>query len=96
MDDDVLATTPEIAESDIVEELCLFIVEELCLSQQREVEEKENEDNDKSSIDISFDQSQEKPSRLKAESAFDALKDAALYSDKGDEMQSIIFKFDKL
>ena len=88
MDDDVLATTPEIAESDIVEELCL--------SQQREVEKKENDDNDKSSIDISFNQSQEKLSRLKAESAFDALKDAALYSDKGDEMQSIIFKFDKL
>ena len=88
MDDDVLATTPEIAESDIVEELCL--------SQQREVEKKENDDNDQSSIDISFNQSQEKLSRLKAESAFDALKDAALYSDKGDEMQSIIFKFDKL
>ena len=86
VDDDVIATIPEIAESDILKELCLC--------QQTEVEEEENNDDDENSIEESFDQSQEKPSRLKVESALDVLKDAALYSDKGDEIQ--IFKFEKL
>ena len=79
LDDDVIATAPEIAESDI-----------------EEIEEEEYDDDDKNSIEESFDQSQEKPSRSKVESVRDVLKDAALYSDKGDEMQSIIFKLEKL
>ena len=87
LDDDVIATTPEIAENDIIRELCL--------SQQTEVEEEENDNVDENSSEELFDQSLEKPLRSKVESALDVLKDA-LYSDKGDEMKSIIFKFEKL
>ena len=88
LDDDVIAIAPEIAESDIVEELRT--------SQQPEVEEEENDDDDENSIDESFDQGREKPSRSEVESSLDVLKDTALYSDNGGEMQSIIFKFEKL
>ena len=35
-------------------------------------------------------------SRSKVETALDVLKDTILCSDKGDKMQSIIFKFEKL
>ena len=35
-------------------------------------------------------------SRSKVETALDALKDTILCSDKGDKMQSIVFKFEKL
>ena len=35
-------------------------------------------------------------SRSKVETALDVLKDTILYSDKGDKMQSIIFKFENL
>lgn len=34
--------------------------------------------------------------KTKIESALDVLKDGTLHSDKGDKMQSIIFKFQKL
>ena len=88
LDDYVIATASEIAESNIIEELCL--------SQQTEVEKEENDNDDENSIEESFCQSKEKPSRSKVESAFEVLKDATLYSDKGNEMQSIIFKFEKL
>ena len=50
----------------------------------------------KNSIEESFDQSQEKSSRSKVESALDVLKNATLYSEKGHEMQGIFFKFEKL
>ena len=53
-------------------------------------------DGDENSMQEFFDQSQEKPSKSKVEPALDIFKDAAMYSDKGDEMQSIIFKFEKL
>ena len=74
LDNAVIATAPEITESDIIEESCL--------SQQTGVEEDENDDDDENSIDESFNQSQEKPSRSKVKSALDVLKDTALYSDK--------------
>ena len=81
--DDVITSPPEIAERDIIEELCL--------SQLTEVEENENDEEDENSVEERFDQSQEKPTRSKAESPLDFLKDTALCSGKGDEMQSIIF-----
>ena len=43
-----------------------------------------------------FGQSEEMNSRSKFESALDVLKYTTLYGDKGDEMQSINFKFKKL
>ena len=76
--DYVTTNAPEIPESDILEELCL--------SQLTEVEENENDEEDENSIEKRFDQSQEKPTRLKAESVLDFLKDPALCSGKGDEM----------
>ena len=88
LDDNVIATAPEIAQSDIMQELCL--------SQQTEIEEEENDYDDESSIEESLDQSQEKSSRSKVESALHVLSNAALYSDKGDDMQSIIFKLEIL
>ena len=56
----------------------------------------ENDDDEENSVEEWFDQYQENPSRLKVESALDVLKDDSMYSEKGDEMQSIIFKFEKL
>ena len=58
LDDDVTATLPEIAESDITEELCF--------SHQTEVEEEENDHDDKNSIEESFDQSGEKVLKIKS------------------------------
>ena len=81
--DDVITSPPEIAERDIIEELCL--------SQLTEVEENENDEEDENSVEERFDQSQEKPTRSKAECPLGFLKDTALCSGKGDEMQSIIF-----
>ena len=72
LDDDVIATA-EIDESDIIEELCF--------SQQTEVG-KENNDDDKNLIEELFDQSREKPSRSKVESALDVLKEPTQCSDK--------------
>lgn len=74
----------------------IITLEEVCLSQQTEVEEKKNDDDDKNSIVESFNQSHEKPPRSKVEPASDVLKNATLYSNKIDEMQSIIFKSEKL
>ena len=54
LDDVVIATTPDIAESEIIE---------LCLYQQTEVEEEEN--NDENSIVGSFYKRKGKPSRSK-------------------------------
>ena len=56
LDDIVIATAPDIAESEIIE---------LCLSQQTEVEEEENNDDDENSIVGSFYQRKGKPSRSK-------------------------------
>ena len=70
--DDVITSPPEIAERDIIEELCL--------SQLTEVEENENDEEDENSVEERFDQSQEKPTRSKAESPLDFLKDTALCS----------------
>ena len=56
LNNDVLASTPDIAEREIIE---------LCLSQQTEVEEEENNDDDENSIVGSFYQRKGKASRSK-------------------------------
>ena len=66
LDDDVKASAPEIAEFDIIDELCF--------SQQTEAEEEENDDEDENSIEESSDQTQENHSKSKVESALDVLK----------------------
>ena len=56
LDDVVIATAPDIAETEIIE---------ICLSQQTEVEEEENNDDDENSIVGSFYQRKGKASRSK-------------------------------
>ena len=56
LDDDVIASVPDMAESEIIE---------LCLSQQREIGEEENNHGDKNSIVDSFYQREGKSSRSK-------------------------------
>lgn len=57
LDDGVIKSAPYIAVTDIIEELGLI--------QQTEVEEEENNDDDENSIEYSFYQRKEKPSRSK-------------------------------
>ena len=85
LDDDVIATSPEISEGDIMEELrdC-----------QEQGEEEEN--NDEILIEEIFDPVVEKPSKLAIESALDDLKDAAMFSDEGVQMQRLILSFEQL
>ena len=85
MDDDVLATAPEIPEGDIIEEL-------------RDCQEqgKEEENDDQISIEEIFDPVVEKPSRSGIESALDDLKDAAVFSDEGVQMKRLILSFERL
>ena len=66
LDGDIIASALEIGQNDVIDELCL--------SQQTEVEEEENDDDDKNSIKELLNQSQEKSSRSKIESALDVLK----------------------
>ena len=42
------------------------------------------------------DEVPERPSRSQVESALDVLKNASLFSNTGDEMQCVIFKFENL
>ena len=42
------------------------------------------------------DEVPERPSRSEVESALDALKNASLFSNTGEEMQYVIFKFENL
>ena len=68
LDDDVIATAPEISEGDITEEL-----------RDRQAQGEEEENNDESSIEEIFDPMVEKPSRSAIESALDDLKDAVMF-----------------
>ena len=72
LDDDVIATAPEISEGDIIEELGAC----------REPGEGEESD-DEISIEEIFDLVMEKPSRSAIESALDDLKYASMFSDEG-------------
>ena len=85
LDNDVIATAPEISEGDIIEELG---------DRQGQGEEEENDD--EISIEEIFDPVVEKPSRLAIESALDDLKDAAMFSDKGLQMKRLILRFERL
>ena len=85
LDDDVIATAPEISEGDIIEELrdC-----------QEQGEEEENDD--EISIEEIFDPATEKPSISVIESNLDDLKDAVMFSDEGMQMKRLILSFERL
>ena len=85
LDDDVIATAPEISEVDIIDEL------RAC----QEPGEGE-ESNDEISIEEIFDPVVEKPSRSAIESALDDLKYAAMFSDEGVQMQRLVLSFERL
>ena len=85
LDDDVIATAPEISEGDIIEEL------RAC---QEPV--KGEESDDEISIEEIFDPVVEKPSRSAIESALDDWKYAAMFSDEGVQMQRLILSFERL
>ena len=85
LDDDVIATAPEISEGDIIEEL------RAC----QEPGEGEESD-DEISIEEIFDPVVEKPSRSATESALDDLKYVAMFSDEGVQMQRLILSFEWL
>ena len=77
LDDDIIATAPEISEGEITEEL-----------RDRQEQGEEEENDDEISIEEIFDPLVEKPSRSAIESALDDLKDAAMFSDEGVQMMS--------
>ena len=83
--DDVIATSPEISEGDIIEEL-----------RDRQEQGEEEENDDEISIEEIFDPVVEKPSRSAIESALDDLKDAAMFSDEGVQMKRLILSFERL
>ena len=85
LDDDVIATAPEISEGDIIEKL------RAC----QEPGEGEESD-DEISIEEIFDPVVEKPSRSAIESALDDLKYAAMFTDEGVQMQRLILSFERL
>ena len=85
LDDDVIATAPEISEGDIIEEL-----------RDRQEQGEEEENDDEISIEEIFDPVVEKPSRSAIESALDDLKDAAMFSDEGVQMKRLILSFERL
>ncbi|XP_037783522.1 tigger transposable element-derived protein 6-like [Penaeus monodon] len=82
LDDDVIATAPEMNEDDIVSRL-----------KNQENEEEESGDEE---IQEMFDPVAEKPSRSATESALEVLKDAAMSSDKSGQMKRAIFYFKRL
>ena len=85
LDDNVIATAPEISEGDIIEEL------RAC----QEPGEGEESD-DEISIEEIFDSVVKKPSRSAIESALDDLKYASMFSDEDVEMQRLILSFERL
>ena len=85
LDDDVIATAPEISEGEIIEEL------RAC----QEPGEGEESD-DEISIEEIFDPAVEKPSRSAIGSALDDLKYAAMFSDEGVQMQRLNLSFERL
>ena len=85
LDDDIIATAPEISEGDIIEEL-----------RDRQEQGEEEENDDEISIEEIFDRVVEKPSRSAIESALDDLKDAAMFSGEGVQMKRLILSFERL
>ena len=85
LEDNVIATAPEISEGDIIEEL-----------RDRQEQGEEEENDDEISIEEIFDPVVEKPSRSAIESALDDLKDAAMFSDEGVQMKRLILSFERL
>ena len=81
LDNNVIATAPEISQGDITEELIACQGEE---------------SDDEISIEEIFDPVVEKPSRSATESALDDLKYAAMFSDEGVQMQRLILSFERL
>ena len=83
VDNDVIATAPVITDDDILEQF-----------QKDHSPESDEEDGcDDESLN---DEVPEWPLRSEVKSALDVLKNAALYSNTGEEMQCVIFKFWKL
>ena len=85
LDDNVIATAPEISEGDIIEEL-------RACQEPGEGEERDDE----ISIEEIFDSVVEKPSRSAIESAVDDLKYAAMFCDEDVQMQRLILSFERL
>ena len=85
LDDDVIATAPEISEGDIIEEL-----------RDRQEEGEKEENNDDILIEEILDPVVEMASRLMIESTLDDLKDATIFSDKGLQMKRLILNFKRL
>ena len=83
VDNDVIATAPVITDDDILEQL-----------QKDHSPESDEEDGcDDESLN---DEVPERPSRSQVESALGVLKNASLFSNTGEEMQCVIFKFESL
>ena len=85
LDDDVIATAPEISEGDIIEEL-----------RDRQEQGEEEENDDEISIEEIFDPVVEKPSRSAIESALDDLKDAVMFRDEGVHIKRLVLSFERL
>ena len=83
LDDEVIATAPQISNEDIIDEF-------------RKSQDDEAEDDGSDMEDDSFDIVFEKPSRSKVECSIDVLKDLAMCCEKGNEMQMLISKFEKM
>ena len=86
LDDEVITTAPEISDNDIIEEI---------RDHQRQGDDEESDEDDPSIEEI-IDPLVEKPSRSAIESAIDALKDAAMFSDEGQQMKILISNFERL
>ena len=82
LDDEVIATAPQISNEDIIDEF-----------QKSQGDEAEDDGSDMEND--SFDIVVEKPSRSKVECSIDILKDLAMCCEKGNEMQMLISKFEK-
>ena len=82
VDKDVIATAPVLTEEDILEHF----------REHRQESEGEDERDNVTNNDVA----PERPSRSEVESAPDILKKISLYSTTGDEMQSVILKFENL
>ena len=83
LDDEVIATAPQISNEDIIDEF-------------RKSQDDEAEDDGSDMEDDSFDIVVEKPSRSKVECSIDVLKDLAMCCEKGNEMQMLLSKFEKM
>ena len=83
LDDEVIATAPQISNEDIIDEF-------------RKSQDDEAEDDGSDMEDDLFDIVVEKPSRSKVECSIDVLKDLAMCCEKGNEMQMLISKFEKM